>query len=312
MMSAALIAAAALSLPHIPTPHFGHRPLPVPVLRETPKHTPDEHGRPLAVIHYRTDGRLILAPVTVDDRGPFLFIVDSSAPRSVVDTGLVARLRLRTRRVPAAAGGGEAAALWGSTVKVAHVPIYAPQAYVQDLARTERMRGHRRIAGLLGSELFRAYVVRIDPMKRTLRIYHPRFFRPTTGAVAIPLTEADGKLYAPLQVSAAGEMAQSHSAMIDTGTDVLVADPLAAKAPGAGAATVADSLGERVSVPAGRLRSVQIGPYTLYDVWGATQGGPSVGMAWLSRFIVTFDLAHNRLYLEPTKRSWVPAATPPR
>lgn len=317
MISAALIAATALSFPHIGAPHFGHKPLPVPVMRRKLGKLPDQHGDPVAVVRYKQDGKLILVPVEITDRGSgrgtYMFVVDSAASRSVVDAGLARKLKLRTRAVPGPAGATQVSALWGSVLKIHDAPSYVPEAYVADLRHgraDNHASRHQPIRGIIGAELFRSYVVRIDPVAGTLRIYNPFLYRPTTGATPIPLTSADGKLYAPLSISVRGEPGVVRSVRVDTGSDVQVADPVAAKAPPAGGATLDDSLGRRTTSPAGLLAYVKMGPYGLRDVWAAKDGGPAVGMEWMRRFIVTFDAPHNRMYLEPVARTYEASADP--
>jgi hypothetical protein len=317
MTAAALIVAAAISLPHIntpkfPAPHVSAPSIPHLGIRKHLWALPDQHGEPLAVVDLEQQGKLMLAPVRINDKGPFLFAVDSAASRSVVDARLVRKLKLRTRTVPGPDGRGHVTALWGSNLHVDDANIFAPQAYVADLDKGARRARNGRepaqqVRGIIGSELFSAYVVRFDPDRKEMRIYDPWKFKPTTGATPIPLVKRDGKLYVTMTVVAASGRPVDREALVDTGSNLLVSDAAQVMGPPKAQTVVRDSTGGAAYAPAAQLASVQVGPYALYDVWGAEQGEPAIGMELLRRFVVTFDVAHRRMYLEPTHRTWEPS-----
>ena len=50
--------------------------------------------RPLGSLDYRRDGKLMMVEASVNGAGPYWFIVDSGAPRSVIDPALAAELKL--------------------------------------------------------------------------------------------------------------------------------------------------------------------------------------------------------------------------
>ena len=315
MTAAALIMAAAISLPSIHLPKLS----PIRAPKVSAPHLnirmhdwalPDQHGEPRAVVEFEHYGKLMLAPVRINDKGPFLFAIDTAASRSVVDTSVVRKLKLRTRTVPAPGGAGAVTALWGSNLHVEDASIFAPQAYVAELPDPQR-RKDPRVQGLLGSELFMAYVVRFDPDRREMRIYDPFEFKPTTGATPIPLVRRDGKLYARITLATANGQPVEREALIDTGSDTLVSDSIVETSSAAAPVVIRNSAGGAVSAYTGQLRTVQVGPYALYNVWGASDGEPSIGMELLRRFVVTFDVAHSRMYLEPTHRTWEGATPPP-
>jgi hypothetical protein len=317
MTAAAMIVAAAISLPHIntpkfPTPHVSAPSVPHLGIRKHLWALPDQHGEPVAIVEFEPKGKLMLAPVRINDKGPFLFAIDTAASRSVVDSRLVKKLKLRTRVVPGPDGRGQVTALWGSNLHVDDANIFAPQAYVADLDKSPvRARNgykpDRRVRGIIGSELFSAYVVRFDPDRKEMRIYDPWKFKPTTGATPIPMIKRDGKLYVTMTVAGASGQPVAREARVDTGSDLMISDSAQALGASASQTVVRDSTGNAAYAPAVQLRSVQVGPYALYNVWGAEQGEPAVGMELLRRFVVTFDVAHSRMYLEPTHRTWEPS-----
>jgi aspartyl protease len=315
MTAAALIVAAAISFPHIPTPKapaFLHKKLPVPHLgiRKHDWAKADQHGEPLTVVDFDWQGRLMLAPVHINDKGPFLFAIDTAASRSVVDARVVKKLKLRTRTVPGPDGATPVTALWGSNLHVEDANIFAPQAYVADLNKGAAAKQKLRVQGILGSELFSGYVVRFDPDRKQMRIYDPWAFKPTTGATPIPLTKRNGKLYVTMTIASASGQPMQREARVDTGSDVMVSDAPAATGAPTAQLLVRDSTGKASYAPGAQLRTVQVGPYALYNVWGAAEGEPAIGMELLRRFVVTFDVAHSRMYLEPTHRSWEPSPAP--
>lgn len=312
MTAAAMIVAAAISLPHIntpkfPTPHLSAPSFPHLGIKKHLWAQPDQHGEPLTVVDFDLQGKLMLAPVRINDKGPFLFAIDSAASRSVVDARVVKKLKLRTRIVPGPDGRSQITALWGSNLHVEEANIFAPQAYVADLNKGAKRKADLRVQGIIGAELFSGYVVRFDPDRKEMRIYDPWAFKPTTGATPIPLVKRNGKLYVTLTVANASGQPVAREARVDTGSDLLFSDGAQVIGASTAQTVVRDSTGRAAYAPAAQVRTVQVGPYALYNVWGAEQGEPAIGMELMRRFVVTFDVAHSRMYLEPTHRTWEPS-----
>lgn len=320
----AVVLAAALALPSLPKinpPRLPNLNLPSPsrILEAIPdrirprrhdwaqrewvdRHDP--HGEPLAVLEYRLSGPLILLPVRLNETGDYWFALDSGASRSVIDARLMKPAGLGARNTAAISSTGALVQrLWAINLDVSGVPVFVREPVAMDFGKTRMPPG---VQGLIGRELFEAYVVRIDPERRRIAIYHPSAFRPgQTPAVA--LTSRDGGFYAPVKVAATAAGPVEKSARLETALGETLTDDTVRQGREVRQALVAGL--EPYWAQAGRVRSVQMGPHTLYDVWGAT-GETRVGAGWLGRFVVTFDAPHGRLYLEPTSLSYLPSTRP--
>jgi hypothetical protein len=309
MIAATLIAALAWPsfLKPAPIPGVLKRPIPERLIPHRKEWLVDDpHGEPLARVAFRVEDGLMLAPVTVNGEGPFWFALDSGSTRSVIDPRIVKRSRVATRR-PAADAEGPAQRLWATEVKIGEARVFAPQPYALDLRLTHLPR---RARGLIGAELFTAYVVRIDPYYGSVSIYDPVTYRPGQAAY-VPLTRKDGRFYAPIRVKpAAGGATAAAEVEIDTGSAAFITTDLVRQAGGVKPALVGGGLDEPYWGQAGRMASVEFGGQTLHDVWGVSGPSPSVGMELLRRFTVTFDAAHGRLYLEPMADIYTPVAEP--
>lgn len=320
----AILMAAALALPrlpHIRPPRLPSIPLPSPsrIIEAIPdsirphrhewaerewQDLHDPHGEPLVVVEYRQMGPYMLVPVRLNEEGPYWFALDSGAARSVIDARLMKPAKLGVRNTASISGGGGLVRrLWAVNLEVGGAPVFAAEPAALDFSRTRYPKG---VQGLIGRELFEAYVVRINPDRRTVAIYRPSAFH-AGQTPAVELTQRNGGFYAPVKVTAAGGGAIEKPARIETAWPELLSDDAVRQGQGVRQALVGARAAEPYWGQVGQVRAVQMGPHTLYNVWGAT-GETRVGAGWLGRFVVTFDAPHGRLYLEPTSKTYMPSA----
>ncbi|HEX8233904.1 MAG TPA: hypothetical protein VF559_11245 [Caulobacteraceae bacterium] len=320
----AVVMAVALALPrlpHISPPRLPSIPLPSPsrLLDAIPdsirphrhewaerewEESHDPHGEPLAKVEYRQVGPYVLVPVRLNEEGPYWFALDSGASRSVIDARLLRPAKLGVRNTAAISPHGALVRrLWAVNLEVAGSPVFAPEPVALDFAKTRYPKG---VQGLIGRELFQAYVVRIDPDRRTVALYQPSMYRPGQ-TPAVELTARDGGFYAPVMVTAKAGAPVEKPARLETAWPEELTDEAVRQGSGVKRGLVGARAAEPYWGQVGQVRALQMGPHTLYNVWGAT-GETRVGAGWLNRFIVTFDAPHGRLYLEPTSRTYVPSA----
>lgn len=315
------IALAWPSLPKINPPRLPNLPLPSPsrVFEAIPESIRphrhewaeriwqdrnDPHGDPIVVMEYRQVGPYTVVPVRLNEQGPYWFALDSGASRSVIDARLLKPARLGVRNSAAISKAGALVQrLWATNLDVAGAPVFVREPVALDFSRTRYPKG---VQGLIGRELFEAYVVRIDPDRRTVALYQPSMFR-AGQTPAVELTARDGGFYAPVKVTAKTGQAIEKFARLETAWPELLTDDAVRQGQGVRRGLIGAAAADPYWGQVGQVRAVQMGPHTLYNVWGST-GETRVGSGWLGRFIVTFDAPHGRLYLEPTSRTYVPSA----
>lgn len=291
--------------PRIPTPAILRQGLPVPeqlVPHKRDYALPDPHGEPLAKVRYETDGGLILVPVEVDGRGPFWFALDTGSVRTLVNKAMVKPAGLRPRGGPT----GDFQKLWTANFTLGGVPIYSADPVAADFTKTPLSR--RRVQGFLGSELFKAYVVRIDPARRLVTLYDPSAYRPGNAAPAL-LTIRDGLFYTPVAIEPRYGAIAVKDARVDLGSEDFAADDAALGGQDVRQALFRDGLEWRWG-KAARVRQIKVGDIPLYDAWVGADGDSRLGAGFFGRFETTFDAPHGRLWLSPTATSYLPTTGP--
>lgn len=270
-----------------------------------------ESAQALGSIEYRRDGKLMLVQGRVNGAGPYWFLVDSGASRSVIDPSLAAELKLGITGKGTTTGTGQGA------VPLAYAePVtielgggsYDSSPYVIDLSGAPLPK---EVRGLIGSELFLRHVVRIDPSARRISWYAPeRAPAPAKGSV-LPLRAVAGKLYLPARIEPRDGLAIQRELRIDTGSESSVNDPSAAQAALVATTTLGGGLGADFEGVSGKYRSVTVGPYVFRDIWGPGGNPPAIGMELLQRFVMTFDAPRGRIHLAPIGRLDAPVPHPP-
>lgn len=168
----------------------------------------------------------------------------------------------------------------------------------------------RHIDGLVGEDFFRAYVVRIDPITRTVSFCDPKSFTGTANGTTLPLVAANGRLFIHMTLTLPSGFSATHLVRIDTGSDDAVSDDLVRRSSIRRKSLQGVGIGKAYVDYSGVFATVQIGPYLIRNVWGPSGNPPAVGMEILRRFILTFDVPRGQLTLEPTARVDDPVPSP--
>ncbi len=267
--------------------------------------------RPLGSLEYRRDGKLMLVQARVNGAGPFWFIVDSGAPRSVIDPSLAAELKLEITHHGTTTGTGQGAVplSYASPVLIElGGDAYRSTPYVIDLSEAPLPK---EVRGLIGSELFLNHVVRIDPVEQRIAWYDPKRSPKPSGGSTLPLRSEAGKLFLQARIEPRQGVAINRELRIDTGSESSVNDPSAAQAELIATTTLGNGLGADFEGLSGKYRSVAIGPYVFRDFWGPGGNPPLIGMEVLQRFVITFDAPHGQIHLRPTGRIAAQVPHPP-
>jgi predicted aspartyl protease len=267
---------------------------------------------PLGVIPFKLDGKLMLVQASINNAEAVTFVVDTGASHTVFDPKFAKQLGLETKNAAPTKGTGR------GDVQKSHAPaatmmlnglkVDVPEPWVIDLSKAPIPATAK---GLVGAELFKSYVVRMDPTKSNLTVFDPASYRPSRDVSSIPLIVEGDKLFleAALEVPAGKKV--THKLRIDTGSESSVNDEIARQSEEVRTSTGGGGLGQNFASYSGVFTSAKIGPYTIRHFWGPGDPGPAIGMELLRRFIITFDAPHGRIYLEPTPQLDEPVPTPP-
>ncbi|MGI8821197.1 MAG: retropepsin-like aspartic protease [Chthoniobacterales bacterium] len=268
--------------------------------------------KPLAVVPFHRDDTLMLVEVRINDSAPFLFAVDTGASHTVLDPKFAKELGLQVQEAPPTTGTGQGAVIKSHgpplTMHLGAVAVEVPEPWVIDLSKAPLPAG---VKGLIGAELFKNFIVRIDQLQATLTIFAPDAEPGSAGAASIPLFVEGDKLFLEATLEVPAGKTVTHRLRIDTGSGSSVNDEIVRTSAEVRESTLGGGLGDNFKSYSGVFTSVKIGPYLIEHVWGPGGPGPSIGMELLRRFVITFDAPHGRLYLEPTPALSEPVPTPP-
>lgn len=269
-------------------------------------------------VPFRDYAGLMLVQVSINGSRPLPFVIDSGG-LNVLTPAAAAMLGLKGHGRQAVYGVGPGAATMTLTqvrsMQLGGAQLRRQRFYILPLPAILTDRGERRpVAGLIGYEVYRRFVARIDYDHRRLTLIEPDRFHPDAGERAVTLrfdgrtpevtARVDGTpgLFL-LDTGNAGAL-QLTAAFARRGKIHLRGQTRASMDLGVGGHSASRS---------GRVGSVQLDGYTLHgpraSISAARSGVlASVGLAGnighdvLSHFHVTLDYAHRRLYLAPGAR----------
>ncbi|MDB5072263.1 MAG: hypothetical protein JWM87_3374 [Candidatus Eremiobacteraeota bacterium] len=266
--------------------------------------------RPVAVIPFVRNDKLMMVKVRIGNSRPLWFTVDSGARHSVLDPATAKMLHLRLGAAGTTTGTGKGAV---PLVHAAPVTLVAGSAVVRvaapiviDLSRVPLPKPS---AGLLGAELFEQYIVRIDYGGREIRLFDRSARFANDSLASVPLRERKHAFYVPVTVVVNGTP-HAVDARIDLGSGDSLSSPLVKLSREQRTTTLGAGLGRDFRGASGVYDSVSLGPYRIKHVWAPWSETPMIGMEIFRRFITTFDVAHGRLYLEPAAALADPVPSP--
>ena len=267
---------------------------------------------PLGTFPFKRDGQLMLVEVSIEGSSSASFVVDSGASHTVFDPKFADDLGLKTESAPPTTGTGTGDVPKSHTrpvvMNVHGIKVNLPEPWVIDLSKAPLPASVR---GLVGAEIFKAYVVRMDPVRSTFSVFDPSSYHHESGGESLPLLVEGDKLFLEATLEVPAGQTVTHKLRIDTGSESSVNDEVVKQSEEVRTSTLGGGLGEQFKSYSGVFTSVKIGPYVIKHVWGPGGPRPAIGMEILRRFIVTFDAPHGRIYLEPTPALHDPVPTPP-
>jgi len=261
---------------------------------------------------FKRDGQLMLVEASIDKSAPAWFVVDSGASHTVFDPKFANELGLKTESAPPTTGTGTGDVPKSHTqpvvMSVHGIKVDLPEPWVIDLSKAPMPN---TVRGLIGAEIFKSYVIRMDPVQSTFTLFDPAFYRHESGGASIPLLVEGDKLFLEATLEVPAGQTVTHKLRIDTGSESSVNDEIVKQSEEVRTSTLGGGLGENFKSYSGVFTSVKIGPYVVKHVWGPGGPRPAIGMELLRRFVVTFDAPHGQIYLEPTPALTDPVPEPP-
>jgi PDZ domain/Aspartyl protease len=281
---------------------------------EAPTGATIDDGAVEMTVPIRLANNHIYVDTMVNGKGPFPFIVDTGG-HTILTPSTVAALALESQGSAPSAGAGEKIATNGYA-KVREIAVGAMRmrdqtAFTLDFASKET-EGFE-VGGMIGFEFFRRFAVRIDYGSGTMTIIDPARFDPKDAGTPIPFRFYD---HVPQVEGRFGDLPGRFA--IDTGsrTELNLTTPLVECArlrdayPGGVLAVDGWGVGGPVKSHVVRGKSLTLGTVTVADpvasLSTAKAGSFSdanyegnVGSGFLKRFVVTFDYAHQVMYLKP-------------
>ena len=266
------------------------------------------------------DGHIFLK-VRINDSGPVWFTLDTGATQSVIDLRYAESLGLKSesrRRIGGAGGYEEASIFTNVSIKLPGADLYNQTLWGLSLDAIASANG-REIAGILGYDLFKRFVVDIDYAAKLMGLHEPLAYEYRGTGQSIPLNvQHDGAIYVKARVQAPGGKPIEGEFVIDTGGNRIlllarsfVEQHRIMESVGKTLAVKGGGVGGEIHLAMGRLKSLELGRFVITNpLTGFTRVGEiadagkagNIGGGFLRRFRVIFDYSRKRMILEPNSR----------
>ena len=266
------------------------------------------------------DGHIFLK-VRINHSKPVWFGLDTGATHSLIDLRYAASLRLKSEgsRPIEGAGGYERAAIFKNiSINLPGADLYNQTLWGLGLDAIASANG-REMAGILGYDLFKHFVVDIDFVAKQMNLHEPLAYEYRGPGQSIPLNvQPDGAIYVQARVQAPGGNPIEGEFVVDTGGSgfLLLAGPFVEQhrimeSVGKTLAARGGGVGGGIQLAMGRLKTLEVGRFAITNpLTGFTQVGEiadagkagNIGGGFLRRFRVIFDYSRKRMILEPNSR----------
>jgi hypothetical protein len=252
---------------------------------------------------------LVYVPVEINGR-QLHFVLDTGSSRTLVDTAQLKNLHLKVSGGDTLQGAGQGRvrvqAIDGLTVGLPGLEMYFDQASSVDLSSVNK-DGVVTKDGLLGYPLLARYVVTIDYERKVMTVTAPEKFVAPAGSMPLAIEIRHGWPFVAGEVMPSEDVTLQDRFFIDSGSSDAVDHPIATKIQSRKATETGVGLGTSTSGSVAELWGFRLGPYLIRDVEVACCGSTEdtermLGGEILSRFTVTFDYPHQRMFLFPNRR----------
>jgi len=276
-----------------------------------------ENGRRAAAIPFDFDDEAIVIQVRVNNSQPLKFFFDTGAGMSVVSAAQAAKLRLRaTGKLNVTGTGGTVGGTLARGVSLGVQGVMVLNQSVAVLSLDDFPCEARDIAGIIGYDFIKEFVVEIDYEAKVLRLVDRDNFHYEGNGVLVPLTIIrTPRVRAGIKPP--GRAVIEGSFEIDTGHEgtMVINSPFVnrhklVESLGHGIPTTGRGIGGISRRTSARLENLQLGSYivpaTVAGLSLATAGALSaadndgvIGNEVLQRFKMTLDYSGKRMWLEP-------------
>ncbi len=283
-----------------------------------------ERGDSVVVADVRIFDRIVYLPARVNGAGPFTYVLDTGAGAlSAIDQTVADSLGLRSQPLGTVGGAGEEdtriTGVDSLSVSVAGLSFEPRLLMGIPLHRMDPHWGKRK-DGLIGGDLLRTLVTRIDYVRPCLTFHDARAYEYKGRGEAIPLLDY-GQIYVSAEVLLDGGKEPVEALMmIDTGVRITTFNAPFSRAHELmkrSHATMEGVTGFGIGGPSrgvvGRVRGLRIGPILVEDpvsIFSTDERGALadtnfsgiIGADILSRFDVVLDYSRQRMFLEKNAR----------
>lgn len=265
-------------------------------------------------VPFRLLNNHIYLQATVDGKGPYTFLLDTGG-HTLLSPKIIKEAGLKSVGTSVGTGAGKGSVVSGFVqyheIAIGGVKLHDQTGIAQNVY--DKSIEGIPVDGMVGFELVRRMVTRIDYGAKTLTFTDPAKFVPIDAGAAIPFKFYD---HLPQVAGRAGDIPGIFD--IDTGSrsEVDITSPsvdrykLRQKYPRGVEAITGWGVGGPVKSYVARLPSLTLGNFTepsvVADLDGPNSGSMSdpnflgnVGSGFLKRFVVTLDYAHQIMYLKP-------------
>jgi hypothetical protein len=273
----------------------------------------------VAEIPFQLYGNHIYVRGRVGDSDSLWVVLDTGASAASMSASKAGALGLKIERGGTAHGAGgvvQSGRVRSTSIRMPGLELEDQPVGTLPVDAIEIQTG-RPMDVILGYALLSRAVVEIDYAASVLRVTDPAKFKPPGNATLLPLTFRQNLPYVQASIEVPGRDAISGEFVLDAGAatalsiapDIVERERLIAAVPKT-LRVRTGGVGGQSESRAGRIDRLRIGPYALErPVTMFRQPGPgaisapgtagNIGCEVLRRFDVTFDYAHQRMWLLP-------------
>lgn len=280
-----------------------------------------------AIVPVQVQRNLLVVAAYLNGRGPYNFLLDTGVGTAILTSPTLAdsmQLRHGPKFRVVGAGGSDTGLIAYQTdsVRVSLPGVEAPHmtwlVLSEDVLNLSGYVGVP-IHGILGSELFRSFVVGLQPEQGRIVLTPPETYCPPKGRnwSSLPLQLENNKAYLTAPVQLTDSLTLTLKLVLDTGAShalslELDSDPRLVPPPQRLHTDLGRGLTGMVQGYLGRVRRLQLGRYTLRSVLTSYPNpadvhrrvdvprNGNIGYELLKRFSLVVDYPHQRLLMRPS------------
>lgn len=259
----------------------------------------------LTTVAFEQVDKLVLLQVQVEKSRPLRFVLDTGSTRMLVDKKVADSLKLKIEDAASVQGAGAGRVpinlIHDVSIQIGGLKSEHYEFASIDLSGLTEAIG-KPVDGILGYEFLSRFVVTVDYIRHEILIRDPKS-TVTPPGVPIPIEIAKKWPFVKAKLEVEGVEPIVDRFLIDSGSNDAVDHPAVKQSKGkVRQTTTGNGLGQPVSGYVGTADSFELGPFKLKNLslvcCGATEETSRlIGSDILSRFTVTYDYPHSRIFL---------------